>query len=109
MTANLPRLAKWLRTMADRIDDRGAPKRFGGHSFTFETGEGVRFRDDGKGCPLAYMNARDYERAHDEADSNRPDPFRQAAMDLLDALDSGADLPQGWTLGNITGRETGRG
>lgn len=62
-----PRLAAWLRRTADRIDHQGAPRLIG-HSFTFEIGEGIRFRDDGKGCPLAYLSERDYGRAHDEAD-----------------------------------------
>ena len=57
--------------MADRIDRGGAPK-FTGFSFTFETGEGIRFRDDSKGCPIVYLGDADYERAHAEADSNRP-------------------------------------
>ncbi|MEU6709980.1 hypothetical protein ABZ897_00760 [Nonomuraea sp. NPDC046802] len=61
------RLAYWLRRAADRIDYEGAPKLMG-RSFTFEIGEGIRFRDDGKGCPLAYLSERDYQRAHDEAD-----------------------------------------
>jgi hypothetical protein len=39
-----------------------------GWSFTFEPGEGIRFREDGKGCPLAYLSAADYDRAHSEAD-----------------------------------------
>ncbi|MFI6510100.1 hypothetical protein ACIBCT_21050 [Streptosporangium sp. NPDC050855] len=55
--------------MADRLDERGAP-RFTGFSFTFETGEGVRFRQDGKGCPIVYLGEAHYERAHAEADSN---------------------------------------
>lgn len=38
-----------------------------------------------------------------------PDPLREAAMRLLDSLDSSGDLPKGWTLGHIAGRETGRG
>ena len=61
-------IAKRMRTTADRIDHEGAPKII--HwSFTFETGEGIHFRDDGKGCPLAYLGDADYERAHDEADT----------------------------------------
>jgi hypothetical protein len=62
------RLAWWLRCLADRIDDAGAPKRTS-YSFTFEDREGIRFRDDGRGCPLAFLGSADYERAHDEADS----------------------------------------
>jgi hypothetical protein len=60
-------LAYHLRRIADRIDHAGAPKIV--HwSFTFETGEGIRFRDDGRGCPLAYLGDAAYERAHAEAD-----------------------------------------
>jgi hypothetical protein len=57
-----------LRRIADRIDDDGAPKCMS-YSFTFERGEGIRFRDDGKGCRLAYLGKDDYERAHTEADN----------------------------------------
>ena len=60
-------IANWLRRLADRIDHAGAPKLI--HwSFTFETGRGIMFRDDGKGCPLAYLGDADYSRAHAEAD-----------------------------------------
>jgi hypothetical protein len=61
-------IAHKLRTWADRIDHRGAPKAIG-YSFTFERGEGLRFRQDGQGCPLWYLGDADYERAHGEADS----------------------------------------
>ena len=60
-------LARFLRRLADRIDHAGAPKLM--HwSFTFETGRGIVFREDRKGCPLAYLGDADYERAHAEAD-----------------------------------------
>jgi hypothetical protein len=62
------RLAAVLRRFADRIDHAGAPK-FIHWSFTFETGLGIVFRDDGKGCPLAYLGDAGYVRAHDEADT----------------------------------------
>lgn len=44
-----------------------------GWSFTFEQGRpgrrgGVRWRDDGRGCPVWYLSNADYERAHTEAD-----------------------------------------
>jgi hypothetical protein len=58
------RFAGWPRKWADRIDHVGAPK----YTSTFETGEGIRFRDDDKGCPLTYYGDADYERAYDEAD-----------------------------------------
>lgn len=62
------RIGWHLRRLADRIDHAGAPKLM--HwSFTFETGRGIVFREDRKGCPLAYLGDADYERAHDEADA----------------------------------------
>lgn len=63
----MKRLARWLRTFADRIDSDGAPRGMS-YSFTFENREGIRFRDDGKGCPLWYLGRDSYERAHAEAD-----------------------------------------
>lgn len=65
------RIARWMRRAADRIDRHGAPKVIN-WSFTFESGEGIRFRDDGKGCGLAYLGDDDYHRAHDEADNPTP-------------------------------------
>lgn len=61
-----------LRRIADRIDDAGAPHAMSTYSFTFERGEGIRFRDDGKGCQLYYVGTDDYERAHAEADKPAP-------------------------------------
>jgi hypothetical protein len=61
------RIARWLRTLADRIDCDGGPKLMS-YSFTFEAREGIRFRDDGRGCRLAYLGSDQYERAHAEAD-----------------------------------------
>lgn len=63
------RFAYWMRKWADRIDHRGAP-RYVGWSFTFEDREGIRFRDDGRGCPLWYLGEDDHERAHTEADTD---------------------------------------
>lgn len=56
-----------LRRLADRIQREGAPKKMSEYSFTFERGEGLKFRKDGRGCPLWYFSD-DYERAHTEAD-----------------------------------------
>lgn len=57
-----------LRRTADRISPESCPRNI--HwSFTFEHEEGVRFREDGKGCPLWYLGEGDYERAHTEADT----------------------------------------
>jgi hypothetical protein len=58
-----------LRRIADRIDPDGAHGGIG-WSFTFENREGIRFRDDGKGCPLWYLGEADAERAHTEADTD---------------------------------------
>ena len=63
----MKRLATWLRRLADRIDHEGAPKAIG-WSFTFERGEGIRFRDDGRGALLWYFGDMSYELAHTEAD-----------------------------------------
>lgn len=60
-----------LRRIADRLDPAGAPRSLG-HSFTFELGEGIRFRDDGKGCPMWYLGESDYDRAHEESDTDAP-------------------------------------
>jgi hypothetical protein len=65
------RLARRLRAVADRIDREGAPKAM--HwTFTFELHEGIRFREDGKGCRLWYYGDADFERAHAEADNPPP-------------------------------------
>ncbi len=70
--------ARHLRYFADRIDPANAPRAL--HwSFTFERGEGVRFREDSRGCRLWYKTA-DYDRAHTEADSAERE--RQRARDL---------------------------
>ncbi|MFI7691755.1 hypothetical protein ACIBQ6_21990 [Nonomuraea sp. NPDC049655] len=80
----MPRLAAWLRKWADRLDDSGAIKR--AHtSFTFETGKGKVLREDGKGCPLYFVQS-DYERAHAEADSSQPDPKLEEARRFIDAV-----------------------
>lgn len=63
-----------LRRCADRISPESAPRSLG-HSFTFEDREGIRFRDDQRGCPLWYLGEDDYEQAHTEADT------RHARMD----------------------------
>lgn len=60
-------LSGLLRRIADRLDYANTP-RSTSFSFTFERGEGIRFRDDGKGCPIWYLGHDDYERAHREAD-----------------------------------------
>jgi hypothetical protein len=60
--------ADLLRRWADRISYETAPRAIG-HSFTFEDREGVRLREDGRGCPLWYLGEDDYERAHTEADT----------------------------------------
>lgn len=57
----------WFRCVADRIDPAGAPRAIS-WSFTFERGEGVRFRQDQRGCLLWYLGRDAYERAHLDAD-----------------------------------------
>ena len=61
-------VARLLRRLADRIDHAGAPK-LTGWSFTIENRRGIVFREDRRGCPLAYLGDGDYDRAHDEADT----------------------------------------
>jgi hypothetical protein len=59
------RIGWWLRRLADRIDHKHAPK--GIHwSFTFEPYTGIEFNEDGRGCPLWYLDDESYERAHTE-------------------------------------------
>lgn len=62
-------IGRWLRAAADRIDPTGAPRYMAGYSFTFENERGLTFRQDGRGCPLAYFGEADYRRAHAEADT----------------------------------------
>jgi hypothetical protein len=57
-----------LRRCADRISPGTAPRAIS-WSFTFEDREGIRFREDGKGCRLWYLGEGDYERAHTDADT----------------------------------------
>ncbi|SRR6266704_5384924 len=74
-------LGERLRRLADRLDYGGAPRAIG-WSFTFERGEGIRFRDDGKGCRLWYLSEADYDKAHTEADKL---PVRIPWGDLADS------------------------
>lgn len=67
----MKRLAWWLRCLADGIDHAGAPK-LTHWTFTFELHEGARFREDGKGCRLAYLGDEEYDKAHDQADNPPP-------------------------------------
>jgi len=61
------RLAHWLRGLAERLDYAGTPK--GTHwTFTFEPGVGVRWREDGRGCRVWYLNDAQYVLAHTQAD-----------------------------------------
>jgi len=60
-----------LRRIADRIAPDAAPHWLG-WSFTFEIGEGVRWHDDGRGCPVWYLGEADYLRAHDESETGAP-------------------------------------
>jgi hypothetical protein len=60
------RLAGFARRIADRVDPDGAV-RLTHVTFTFEDGIGIMFRDDARGCRVAYLGTAEYERAHDEA------------------------------------------
>lgn len=65
MTAAVKRLARLLRRLADLLDYDGTPRRT--HwSFTYETGRGEVFWQDGRGCPL-YLREADYLKAYDDA------------------------------------------
>lgn len=65
------RIADLLRKYADRIDHHGAPK-LTHWTFTFELHRGMVFREDGRGCRVAYLGGHEYERAHTEADNPPP-------------------------------------
>ncbi len=69
-------LARHLRYFADRIDRAHAPKATHWR-FTFEDHEGIRFREDDRGCRVWYIDDADYERAFTESDS----AARQAEQD----------------------------
>lgn len=75
------RFARRLRFAADRVDPHGAP-RFTGFSFTFDGPDGIRFRDDRKGCPIAYYGMDDYERAHTEADGYDPRSAEEQLVEM---------------------------
>ena len=75
-------IGKRLRFLADRIDYEGAP-RLMSYTFTYETGEGIRFRQDKRGCRLAYLGNAEYEKAHTEADSAEEDARREKARQLI--------------------------
>lgn len=65
------RLAQTLRTWADRLDYPGS-LRISSYSFTIERGEGIRFREDGRGCRLYLFDGEhhgQYGSAHTEADN----------------------------------------
>ena len=76
------RIGHFLRRWADRIDSEGAP-RLMSYSFTYETGEGIRFRQDKRGCRLAYLGNGEYEKAHTEADSAEEDARREKGRQLI--------------------------
>ena len=62
------RVGWWMRRWADRIDPENTPQAIG-WSFTFEHRRGIKFRDDGRGCPLWHISESDYQRAHAESDT----------------------------------------
>jgi hypothetical protein len=55
-----------MRWWADRVDPKSAPRRTS-YSFTFELFQGIKFWDDGHGCPLWYHGEDDYQRAYTES------------------------------------------
>lgn len=76
-------IGKRLRFLADRIDYKGAP-RLMGYTFTIETGEGFRLREDGRGCRLAYLGETEHEKAYTEADSAEEDARREERRRLIE-------------------------
>ena len=74
------RFGWWLRMLGDRVSPDTGPRLMTEWTFTFDpiprrpAGPpiqiewGMRFRQDGRGCPVWYME-EDYQRAHDEADT----------------------------------------
>jgi hypothetical protein len=66
------RIGAWMRKWADRIDYAGAPK-ITHWTFTFERGKGLVFREDGRGCMVAYLGDAEYDKAHAESDTARSD------------------------------------
>lgn len=66
------RVGAFLRKYADRLDPDGAPRAIG-WSFTFELHEGIRFRQDGRGCSLWYLGQiGDEDKAYTESDTRPP-------------------------------------
>jgi hypothetical protein len=55
-----------LRRLADRIDPANTPRHMG-YSFTMESGRGIVFNAEGRGCPLWYLGEADNARAWSEA------------------------------------------
>jgi hypothetical protein len=83
-------LGKKMRTWADRMDPDGAPRLIG-YSFTFEKGEGIRFRKDRKGCRLAYLGKDEYDKAWSESDTQ---PLRIPwTVDTLNSMRAQMGLP----------------
>jgi hypothetical protein len=82
-----------MRKWADRIDYQGAPRRLG-YTFTLEAGEGLRFREDGRGCKLWYLGDAEYDKAHTEADSAAEDERRAERRKLIEIALSAEDPEQ---------------
>lgn len=85
------KVGTWLRHLADQVDHRGAPK-ISHWTMTFEEGEGVRFREDGWGCKLAYLGDDEYERAFTEADTEWGPPLPLSATSRAD-VGNAASIP----------------
>jgi hypothetical protein len=78
------RAGERLRRLADRMDPRGAPK-VTNWTFTFELGRGLVFRQDGRGCPVAYLGDDEFEKAHAEAVYPAPPSWDWAWLTSEDA------------------------
>lgn len=97
-------VGRLLRGVANRVDDAGAPKVT--HlSFTFEPFEGIRFRDDRRGCPVAYLGESDFARAHDEAGPLGPQSEQAVDVSRVELAESTARaMNEGYDLGFGAGR-----
>lgn len=75
------RVGRLLRRCADRIDPAGEPVR-SIWTFTYEGGSAVRWRKDGRGCPVWYYRGDGPSRAYSEADRDWRSPNEKLA-DML--------------------------
>jgi len=80
------RVGRLLRRWADRIDPDNAPQPTG-YTYTHErhtpTDTRIKWRDDGRGCPVYYIGEADLTRSFTEADTD----WRPAAERLKDTFE----------------------